>query len=563
MLKIYQIPIILWKTLGHLKFAVTIILIFSLCLAVGTILESNQGTDYANRAMYKSIPFMALQLLIFCSVLTATIQRLPWKNHLAGFYVLHLGLLTLIGGSAITYYYGVDGTMALYPKVPSQNVELGKDQLKLFSQALAVNNNASETQATLDLPYVFSAQQLAVAWSNIKVTQYLPFADLNLSWIKSETSFPVISAQYQLQNDRFSETLTLSQHQNSDFPTSNAIGPLNVHFLPDQLFECFTKETSLGLLAWNLHTGECLALEKNLVQTFKNKNGTELVKIKSLLLPMAFSPLEGPLPLMENKDQLWVQSDTLPWRLFNKKLFETAPHLLLFGEGMAYYNKNSAQWENQKTSLKENKWCELPWMGFKLKLTRLDEYYYPKNIPVAVIPLQENGQLIKGSIRAVELEYFDLNKSLTQKIWITNQAATKFLHNGVLWEAIIGKEQKTLPFEMRLSEFKMDTDPGTTNPASYESFIALRDSINAGKHHIFMNNPLKHREYTFYQASFFQVEEGYGSVLSVNYDPGRFWKYLGSLLLVLGSFWHFALRKWWVKYTTKRKQLNTRPSYYV
>jgi hypothetical protein len=542
-----RISISVWRMLGHLKFAVCIILIFALCLAIGTIVESNQGTDYANRYMYKSLGFMGLQLLIFLSVLVATLQRLPWRPNLAGFYVLHLGLLTLIAGSAITYLYGVDGHLSLYPKVPTQNVELGKDQLKLSSQ-----QNAGQ-QALLDLPYTYQETLMDFAWSEIKVKRYYPFADLELQWIKNDSSLPILSAQYQLQNDRFSESITLSQHHLSDFPTSTSIGPLNIHFLPEQLFECFIKETKLGLLAWNLHTGECLALEQSSIKTFKAKDGKSLIKLKSLQLPMSFAPQEGPLPLVEKLDGQWVQTETFPWRLFNKKLFESVPHLLLFGEGMAYFNKNSSEWEHQTTDRKNPQWHDLPWMGFKLKLMRLDEKFYPKNIPVPVVPVQNNSQLISGAIRAVELEYFNLLKGQNETLWVTNQNAMKFMHHGVIWEASVGKEQKELPFEMRLSSFKMDTDPGTNNPASYESFVALRDTENAGKHHVYMNHPLKHREYTFYQASYFQVEEGYGSVLSVNYDPGRFWKYLGSLLLVLGSLWHFSIRKWWAKYSrTKR-----------
>ena len=59
-----------------------------------------------------------------------------------------------------------------------------------------------------------------------------------------------------------------------------------------------------------------------------------------------------------------------------------------------------------------------------------------------------------------------------------------------------------------------------------------------------MNNPLKYDGLTFYQASYFEAaKDTYGSVLSVNLDPGRPIKYLGSLLLVLGAIWHFYLRR--------------------
>ena len=58
-----------------------------------------------------------------------------------------------------------------------------------------------------------------------------------------------------------------------------------------------------------------------------------------------------------------------------------------------------------------------------------------------------------------------------------------------------------------------------------------------------MNNPLKYDGFTFYQASYFKVGEQHGSVLSANIDPGRPFKYLGSILLVLGSLWHYYLRR--------------------
>jgi cytochrome c biogenesis protein ResB len=57
-----------------------------------------------------------------------------------------------------------------------------------------------------------------------------------------------------------------------------------------------------------------------------------------------------------------------------------------------------------------------------------------------------------------------------------------------------------------------------------------------------MNNPLKTHGYTFYQSSYFLDQAGeYHSVLSVNRDPGRFVKYQGSLLLVLGLIVHFLI----------------------
>lgn len=60
-----------------------------------------------------------------------------------------------------------------------------------------------------------------------------------------------------------------------------------------------------------------------------------------------------------------------------------------------------------------------------------------------------------------------------------------------------------------------------------------------------MNEPLKYAGFTFYQASFQDGPQGQpiASILSVNKDPGRWIKYLGSLILSLGVVWLFVQRR--------------------
>lgn len=126
----------------------------------------------------------------------------------------------------------------------------------------------------------------------------------------------------------------------------------------------------------------------------------------------------------------------------------------------------------------------------------------------------------------------------------------QLLINGKKVVFYLQKESLTLPFELVLTRFKMDTDPGTTRAASYESFVRLFSNDGPSDHHIFMNNPLKVQGFTFYQASYSQDRQGnYSSTLSVNVDPGRPFKYAGSLMLVFGSMWHY-----WLNYRKKKKK---------
>ena len=105
-------------------------------------------------------------------------------------------------------------------------------------------------------------------------------------------------------------------------------------------------------------------------------------------------------------------------------------------------------------------------------------------------------------------------------------------------------KQEVLPYSIRLKRFEMKTNPGTMDPAAYSSHVQVVEGLQKNlseldaidTRHITMNEPLKWKGFTFYQASYVpDMPRPTTTILSVNHDPGRGLKYLGSLLLVLGS----------------------------
>jgi hypothetical protein len=109
-----------------------------------------------------------------------------------------------------------------------------------------------------------------------------------------------------------------------------------------------------------------------------------------------------------------------------------------------------------------------------------------------------------------------------------------------------------LPFSVRLDRFTVDRYQGTNNPAAYSSKVTILggDPANSGFSQVIsMNEPLEYQGITLYQASYEDATpRPVTSILSVNRDPGRHHKYAGSLLIVLGSVWLFA-----VKYRRNKK----------
>lgn len=520
------------RTLGGLKFAVIIILLFSLAMIVGTFLESYYGTDFANRTVYKTFYFMLIQFGMLLSIVFAAFLRLPPKKRLYGFYVIHSGLIIIGIGSVITYVAGVDGSMLLAPNEPTRTVILSKDVFKMTYPE-------EGKQVTKELPYTAFDTELDYEYNNISVKEYIPFAEGKFVWAapinKYTTEQAVHTSKYFFKNPFASETLTLTLHPeaSNEFISTQSMGPLTFHYMPEKLVICFAQDNSSGLFVWDTTTQECYTPESKGIKINETSANNRFIVIKNDKELITFFPDFSPYPVDLNFQT--DQKSTV--RVFSKKQFEDKPNLFLFGKRTAFYNKETKKWEYHDfvdTTTPVN----LPWMSAEITLLEHKDNLVPFNLPEAVIPIQKNGQLIHGDLRAVRIEI------ASREYWITNYAPLSLIIGGQKVIMEVTKESINLPFELALTNFKMDTDPGTNNPASYESFVKLFDNGKTDNHHIFMNNPLKHAGFTFYQASYSQDSAGnYSSTLAVNVDQGRFLKYLGSLMLVFGGIWHYTLNR--------------------
>jgi hypothetical protein len=100
-----------------------------------------------------------------------------------------------------------------------------------------------------------------------------------------------------------------------------------------------------------------------------------------------------------------------------------------------------------------------------------------------------------------------------------------------------------LGFPLRLEKFEINHYQGTMKAMEYSSRVQVPDFSG---YIISMNEPLKYKGFTFYQSSFQNdpnTNEPIASVFSVNADPGRFLKYLGSLIMSIGIILLFWFKK--------------------
>jgi hypothetical protein len=104
----------LYEFLASLKLAVVLILSLAVLLGLATFVEANYGTAAVGFLIYHTWFFTAVLALLALNIFCAASIRFPWKRHQTGFVITHIGLLTLLTGSAISDRGSVNSQMLCY-----------------------------------------------------------------------------------------------------------------------------------------------------------------------------------------------------------------------------------------------------------------------------------------------------------------------------------------------------------------------------------------------------------------------------------------------------------------
>ena len=147
----------------------------------------------------------------------------------------------------------------------------------------------------------------------------------------------------------------------------------------------------------------------------------------------------------------------------------------------------------------------------------------------------------------------------TKEVWVSRSvdldppAPQTVTFRDSVYQVIYDVDRKPLGFELKLDDFDTGFEPGTEQATHFESKVRLTDKsagIKDQPHTIWMNHPLDHRGYTFYQSNYIRVRDPhtgqftgqFQSVFQVATNPGRPIIYGGCLLVVLGAFLQFYMR---------------------
>ncbi len=526
-----------FRFLASVKFAIPVLVLLAISLVYGTIVESLYGTPYAGRNVYFTWWFFALQGGVLVSLIFAVLVRTPFRSRLIGFYFIHTGLVTIIVGSIITRIWGIDGQITLAPKQSNNRVQLNEDVLYLTINGAEKNIKLPFVGKEIDLNEKISE----AGDKKIFIRKMLPWARMEQNWVKGGSAWV---SKWILNNGQVSDQIELSSESIGNLSNTHSMGPMKFAVVSYKEFLALksTAARGSGFLVKDVRRGKDIEIGKIPFKTkidggdltLESKTNQSLGLIVYLLKApeglFKYFPSFSPFPVA---DHLNVDENA-PYQLFDLGQKSSQPKVILSrsesGKIWVGYGKGK-DWTFQEY---QNKAVPLPWMGITLTLLQERIGERPEFSFYPMTPTKDD----KGLAKAVEIEVE--SGGMTKKEWFSDRSESELHWGDLNLGGFIGTEIIRLPFDFTLNEFKMDNNPGTMEAASYESFVTVSDTKEVA--HIYMNHPLKKGGFTFYQSSYFQDEDGkFHSVLSVNSDPGRWVKYLGSLILVLAMFLHYLV----------------------
>jgi hypothetical protein len=173
-------------SLASLSLAVTLIFTLAGTLAFATFVEARYGTACVQFFVYQTWWFDALLVLLACNILFAAMVRYPWKRYQTGFVITHIGLLTLIGGAALSRLYGIDSQVMVFEDQSSKWA--WGDNHKITLRELDANGSASNLGGDKrDRETTITFRGGPMNWSDYarKFTFAAPFRDDKLdTWAK-------------------------------------------------------------------------------------------------------------------------------------------------------------------------------------------------------------------------------------------------------------------------------------------------------------------------------------------------------------------------------------------
>lgn len=469
-----------------------VILAIGTLIAWGTIVEAKYNdSKMALDLVYHTWFSYTIFGVFAVNLIAVIISRYPWKAHHIGFISAHIGILCLLAGSLLTRYYGVDGSMSIGVGEKQNTITVSEMELlsyasvggDRFTQLSRDEVNFIKNPPSEKNPYVVSLPA-----GDIHITEFYPHSVYDFKVIPSDNPTDGAAVRFQLSSERATQTQWLFSKVGGN---ELALGPARV---------------ILSRGDYKYATGNVLVFEVVNDDTLKYSVYSD--RKKGLFK-------QGQIKAGEKFDVGWMD--------FQLRLLKYIPR----AKEQVYFRKVEKASEATISAFKYTFKGKENWMGANssVRLYGDSEMYV----------LSYGNRRIPVDFRCIDFNYL---KSQMGSVQGFMSYLTAHMMNFFFDYQCMPKS-----FALELVDFEVGRYQGTSRAAFYKSKVRLPTENREVE--ISMNEPLDFNGLTFYQSSYRDAENGRpaASIFSVNFDPGRWVKYIGSLLIVLGSI-HLFYRRW-------------------
>ena len=558
--RFFENPLI--RALSSLKLGVVLMIIFAVAIAKATFIENDFGAEGARALVYNAHWFEFVLILLMLNQLLLLIKRIPYAPRQTGFVIVHISIILILVSAGITRYFGYEGTMRIregetvdYMYSRESRVQLiGETGSDSFPVRLWRSGPMGDA-ADLTVDGRSYRVEMSHFWPNYTLV-YEPSdtgpAALRLTGSTSEGDRDVmlVSGESETIGDLRLRYLEGELPPPGDGRTWGGLqvrvdGEVGDFPVPDSV------PASYDLNGWRFTITEFQAsfsvgagtdydkpMNNPMIRVgIRSPEGVEGERILFAFHPEFSMAHQGLNSEFEDMDMVYSYDRGL---LFARgedgsitARASTALHVARMdaAEPPAKIAPGTAFAVEERTLMRD------PNGAFSVVLdARLDH--------VTQVPGSGRNERSPDAARVVVRG--DDGVEVSALVTRGSPSEKRIQIDGRTLGLKLGPVRINLPYSIELEDFKLLNYPGSRNPASYESHVKLHDpdmGIDGRPVRIYMNHPLSHRGFKHFQSSYDPDE--LGTVLSVNFDPGKWPTYVGYILISLGFVLIFTRNLIW------------------
>jgi len=548
--------------LASLKLAMLLIGTIAIAIAVATFTETRFDSAVARAWIYKAPWFIAWLGVLCINLFAVTLSRWPWQKQHTGFIITHYGIILLLIGAVIGSKLGFEGNVTLRTDgQPLRRIVTDRSTLQIESPAdsylyllpfdAKLTHPTKKHPTILGIPgttlemviddssehLVHQPQLVPRSGEVVGAAVLMDFTSGNLSQslrigLGNGEGSPDHQDFFGLAKIAFFRKLPA--HGESNAATTLIVTAGN---LPEQGVS-LSKDGGIVFL----HSPDGLATGYRVSDVINHQ--ISLGSLKATVQGvLSHQPQGMPAIRVELSSENPAEADQKPW-------LELAPGDV---PDTATYQLGRAGEILSSGILKIGDLLPLGWADWKLKLLAAGSSHSVTTIlePAQVPAGGESSEGLPG-FHAYLREKGDQDQQ-GEAVWVASGEVTPLLLGENLVRVGYGLELRAVPFSIGLTDFQVPRDEGTDTPSDFRATVLFKN-LKTGVEKtglIRMNHPASYpggllANLTGFNYKFSQAEwnprDLKETTLQVLYDPGWFFKWVGSLAICLGIATMFYIR---------------------